>query len=125
LTVGRHRDAENRSTGTISRAEKYLEGAHPSAPETSHQFQAHFLKSPLGFSAKSHPSANSTAIIGQCQYLVTGIYCGDGSRFLFTFLEERGSKAGSSSRRTCFEPARRFDYHLKTAGSEITLLSEQ
>jgi len=54
--------------------------------EASHQFQLHFLKSPLGFSAKLRPSASPTAIIGQCQYLVTGIYCRDGSRFLFTLL---------------------------------------
>lgn len=49
----------------------------------SHQFQPHFLKSPLGFSAKLRPSASPTTIIGQCQYLVTDIYH-DGSRFLFT-----------------------------------------
>lgn len=48
-----------------------------------HQFQPHFLKSPLGFSAKLRPSASPTTIIGQCQYLVTDIYH-DGSRFLFT-----------------------------------------
>ena len=43
-------------------------------PEISHQFQLHFLKLLLLFSAKPCPSTNPRAIIGQCQYLVTGIY---------------------------------------------------